>query len=106
MSSTQQLLAGDPARRRAAADRSSWWPICPYNIASPLVIELLLAGVELLAFTVQKEVAERLRAAAGSDDYGPLSVMVQLLARRGGAADAAAAGVLAGPARSSRPWCG
>src|SRR5688500_12189862 len=48
----------------------------PYNIASPLVVELLIEGVELLAFTVQKEVAERLRAAAGSDAYGPLTVMV------------------------------
>src|SRR3954471_19764506 len=36
----------------------------PYNIASPLIIELLVAGVRLLAFTVQKEVALRLRAAA------------------------------------------
>src|SRR5581483_3406249 len=53
----------------------------PYNIASPLVIEMLIAGVGLLAFTVQKEVADRLRAKAGSDDYGPLSVMAQLLAR-------------------------
>src|SRR5438876_920704 len=35
----------------------------PYNIASPLIIELLIAGVEILAFTVQKEVADRLRAA-------------------------------------------
>jgi 16S rRNA (adenine1518-N6/adenine1519-N6)-dimethyltransferase len=52
----------------------------PYNIASPLVIELLIAGVDLLAFTVQKEVADRLRAQAGSDDYGPLTVMAQLLA--------------------------
>lgn len=52
----------------------------PYNIASPLVIELLLAGVRLLAFTVQKEVALRMRAIAGSDDYGPLTVMVQMLA--------------------------
>jgi 16S rRNA (adenine1518-N6/adenine1519-N6)-dimethyltransferase len=51
----------------------------PYNIASPLVIELLIAGVELLAFTVQKEVADRLRAQAGSDAYGALSVMAQLL---------------------------
>src|SRR5687768_16075061 len=33
----------------------------PYNIASPLVIELLLTGVGTLAFTVQKEVADRLR---------------------------------------------
>jgi 16S rRNA (adenine1518-N6/adenine1519-N6)-dimethyltransferase len=53
----------------------------PYNIASPLVVELLLTGhVRLLAFTVQKEVAERLAAGAGTDAYGPLSVMVQLLA--------------------------
>jgi 16S rRNA (adenine1518-N6/adenine1519-N6)-dimethyltransferase len=53
----------------------------PYNIASPLVIELLLAGVQTLAFTVQKEVADRLRAGAGADAYGPLSVMAQMLSR-------------------------
>lgn len=53
----------------------------PYNIASPLIIELLHEGVEMLAFTVQKEVADRLRAPANSDAYGGLSVMAQLLAR-------------------------
>jgi 16S rRNA (adenine1518-N6/adenine1519-N6)-dimethyltransferase len=53
----------------------------PYNIASPLVIELLIEGVEILAFTVQKEVADRLRAAAGGDAYGPLTVMAQMLGR-------------------------
>jgi 16S rRNA (adenine1518-N6/adenine1519-N6)-dimethyltransferase len=53
----------------------------PYNIASPLVIELLIAGVDLLAFVVQKEVADRLKAREGSDDYGPLSVMAQMLSR-------------------------
>jgi 16S rRNA (adenine1518-N6/adenine1519-N6)-dimethyltransferase len=53
----------------------------PYNIASPLVIEMLLAGVERLTFTVQKEVAWRLRAPPGSGDYGPLSVMAQMLSR-------------------------
>ena len=53
----------------------------PYNIASPLVIDLLIEGVGLLAFTVQKEVADRLRAAAGTDAYGPLTAMAQLLAR-------------------------
>lgn len=52
----------------------------PYNIASPLIVELLIEGVELLAFTVQKEVADRIRAAAGSDDYGGLSVVCQTLA--------------------------
>ena len=53
----------------------------PYNIASPLVIELLIEGVEVLAFTVQKEVADRLRAAAAGEAYGPLTVMVQMLGR-------------------------
>lgn len=52
----------------------------PYNIASPLIIELLIAGVELLAFTVQKEVAVRLKAACDTSEYGPLTVMAQLLA--------------------------
>ena len=51
----------------------------PYNIASPLVIELLIAGVDLLAFVVQKEVADRLRAKEGTEDYGPLTVMAKLL---------------------------
>ncbi len=53
----------------------------PYNIASPLIIELLIAGVDLLAFTVQKEVAERLRATEQEDEYGPLSVTAQMLAK-------------------------
>jgi len=53
----------------------------PYNIASPLVIELLLAGVETLTFTVQKEVADRLAARPGSKTYGTLSIVVQLLSR-------------------------
>jgi 16S rRNA (adenine1518-N6/adenine1519-N6)-dimethyltransferase len=53
----------------------------PYNIASPLIIDLLLAGVSSLAFTVQKEVARRLSAVAGTEDYGPLTVMAQLLAK-------------------------
>jgi 16S rRNA (adenine1518-N6/adenine1519-N6)-dimethyltransferase len=53
----------------------------PYNIASPLVVELLLAGLDTLAFTVQKEVAERLAAGpAQGKAYGPLSVIVQNLA--------------------------
>lgn len=53
----------------------------PYNIASPLVIEMLIAGVELLAFTVQKEVAQRLAAKPGTPEYGPLTVMAQMLSR-------------------------
>jgi 16S rRNA (adenine1518-N6/adenine1519-N6)-dimethyltransferase len=52
----------------------------PYNIASPLVIELLIAGVETLAFTVQKEVADRLRSKASDEAYGPLTAVAQMLA--------------------------
>ena len=53
----------------------------PYNIASPLVIESLIAGISSVVFTVQKEVADRLRAGAGEEAYGPLSVMAQMLSR-------------------------
>ena len=53
----------------------------PYHVASPLVVELLLAGVGTLAFTVQREVAERLRAGPGDGkSYGPLSVAARTLA--------------------------
>lgn len=53
----------------------------PYNIASPLVIDLMLAGVSTLAFTVQKEVADRLRATPADDAYGPLTATTQLLSK-------------------------
>jgi 16S rRNA (adenine1518-N6/adenine1519-N6)-dimethyltransferase len=68
----------------------------PYNAASPLVAELLVlmwqqeqqcrgADAPLrfarLAFTVQWEVAERMRAGPGTRDYGPLGILIQLLAK-------------------------
>jgi 16S rRNA (adenine1518-N6/adenine1519-N6)-dimethyltransferase len=73
-------LARHIAAEVAAGRRPKLVANLPFNIASPLVIEMLIAGCGLLAFTVQREVAHRLRAAPGSDAYGPLSVMVQLLA--------------------------
>ena len=73
-----ELLA---ALRAAAGKPRRLVANLPYNIASPLVIELLIEGLDLLAFTVQKEVADRLRAAAGTEAYGPLSVMAQMLAK-------------------------
>ena len=88
-----QLIEGDALESKhglndslLAAIRGATGPVklvanLPYNIASPLVIELLIAGVELLAFTVQKEVADRLRATEKDDAYGPLSVMSQMLSR-------------------------
>ncbi len=70
-----------PQLLEAAAHGAKLVANLPYNIASPLVIELLIAGSPLLAFTVQKEVADRLRATpADGKAYGPLSVVAQSLA--------------------------
>jgi 16S rRNA (adenine1518-N6/adenine1519-N6)-dimethyltransferase len=52
----------------------------PYSIVSPILVEL--AGApgcpERLVTTVQLEVARRIMAPAGSDDYGTLSLLLQL----------------------------
>jgi 16S rRNA (adenine1518-N6/adenine1519-N6)-dimethyltransferase len=58
----------------------------PYNIATPLLVESLdgLPSVELWCVMVQREVANRLFASPGTKDYGAVSVLVQLAARRTG----------------------
>jgi 16S rRNA (adenine1518-N6/adenine1519-N6)-dimethyltransferase len=51
----------------------------PYNISTPLIFHLL-KHVELIHdmhFMLQREVAERMASAPGSDSYGRLSIMVQ-----------------------------
>jgi 16S rRNA (adenine1518-N6/adenine1519-N6)-dimethyltransferase len=54
----------------------------PYQAATPLVAELVRSRPppERLVFTVQEEVADRLTAAPGTRDYGPVGVLVQALA--------------------------
>jgi len=54
----------------------------PYNIATPLLKQFISAREHILDVTVmlQKEVADRLRASAGSKDYGPLSLLIQYYA--------------------------
>ena len=54
----------------------------PYNISTPLLKKFIAAREHILDVTVmlQKEVAERIRAKAGSEDYGPLSVLIQYYA--------------------------
>jgi len=54
----------------------------PYDIATPLLMELLYVTPrsERLTCTIQKEVAERLAAEAGTEAYGPVSVVTQTLA--------------------------
>lgn len=50
----------------------------PYNIATPLVADLLddVPAIGTMLVMVQREVGERLAAAAGSDAYGAVSVKV------------------------------
>jgi len=52
----------------------------PYYITTPIIFHILDEKVPLLSatLTVQKEVAERIVATAGSKKYGVLSIMVQL----------------------------
>jgi 16S rRNA (adenine1518-N6/adenine1519-N6)-dimethyltransferase len=75
------LHAIESARRNRPGGAIKLVANLPYNIASPLIIELLNGGVDLLAFTVQKEVADRLRATEKDDAYGPLSVVAGMLAK-------------------------
>ncbi len=71
------------ARTTEASGRYRLVSNLPYNIATPLLIDLLLGEPALTAahFTVQKEVGLRLLAEAGREEYGPLSVIVQAGAR-------------------------
>lgn len=53
----------------------------PYNITTPILFHAMRRPRPLRAvYLVQKEVADRVVAAPGSDDYGALSVNVQALA--------------------------
>ena len=51
----------------------------PYNIATPLILALLVgaAGIERMLVMVQREVAERLAAPAGATARGAVSVKVE-----------------------------
>ncbi len=52
----------------------------PYSIATPLLLRTIaeLPGVEAWTLMVQREIADRLRAAPGSRTYGAPSVLLQL----------------------------
>jgi 16S rRNA (adenine1518-N6/adenine1519-N6)-dimethyltransferase len=52
----------------------------PYSVASPILVELAQSpkGPERIVTTLQLEVARRLMAQAGDNDYGVLTLLVQL----------------------------
>ncbi len=55
----------------------------PYNIATPIISNLLLLDdphPELMVVTIQLELAERLKAEPSSNAYGGLSILVQAVA--------------------------
>lgn len=51
----------------------------PYHVATPLIMNLLVAEprIDRFCFTIQKEVADRLTAKAPSRDFGPLAIACQ-----------------------------
>jgi 16S rRNA (adenine1518-N6/adenine1519-N6)-dimethyltransferase len=55
----------------------------PYDIATALIINLLLSDMPLerMCFTVQAEVADRFMAKVGSPDYGPISILTAVLTK-------------------------
>jgi 16S rRNA (adenine1518-N6/adenine1519-N6)-dimethyltransferase len=55
----------------------------PYNVATPLVLKVLVEvpAVTRLLVMVQREVGERMAAAAGEDPYGAVSVRIAYFAR-------------------------
>src|SRR5690349_18350482 len=78
-------LAHADALNRVRADASDWcgWKLVanlPYSVASPILVELASNAhpPERMVATLQLEVARRLMAKAGEEDYGILSLLVQL----------------------------
>jgi len=73
--------------RHCGRDWQDWKVVSnlPYSVASPMLVELaeVPACPERLVITLQLEVARRLIAGADADDYGVLSLLVQLRYRPG-----------------------
>ena len=68
--------------KREQRDWNDWKLVAnlPYSVASPILVELA-AGVrapKLIVATLQLEVAKRLMAQADDDDYGILTLLVQI----------------------------
>ncbi|MDB5308419.1 MAG: rsmA [Gemmataceae bacterium] len=71
----EEAVAHHCARRKLVAN-------LPYVIATPIVSNILIAGlpVERMVVMVQWEIAERMRAQVGTKDYNAMSVLVQAVA--------------------------
>ena len=80
------VVFGDALRIDLPRDATKLVANLPYNVATPLVVESLdgLPNVRLWCVMVQREVAERFFAQPGTKEYGAVSVLVQLAAKRSG----------------------
>jgi len=69
---TDQLAAGENRRLKLVAN-------LPYNIATPIVANLLSTAIvpHSMTVTLQKELAERITARPSTKDYGHLSIWIQ-----------------------------
>lgn len=68
--------------KREKRDWLNWKLVAnlPYSVASPILVELAEAGnpPEKIVVTLQIEVAQRIAAQSGENDYGVLSLLMQL----------------------------
>jgi 16S rRNA (adenine1518-N6/adenine1519-N6)-dimethyltransferase len=80
------VVFGDALQLELPQDATKLVANLPYNVATPLVVESLdgLPNVRLWCVMVQREVADRFFAQAGTKEYGAVSVLVQLAAERTG----------------------
>jgi 16S rRNA (adenine1518-N6/adenine1519-N6)-dimethyltransferase len=74
--------------RREQCDWSDWKLVAnlPYSVASAILVELARneSGPKRIVVTLQLEVAQRLVAQAGDQDYGLLALLIQLRYEPGG----------------------
>ena len=76
------LTALEEMRAKYRPERVKLVANLPYAVATPVISNLLIAGIELerMIVTVQWEIAEKLIAKPSTKDYGALAVMVQSVA--------------------------
>lgn len=76
------LASWDALATRSGSPRRKLIANLPYAVATPIITNLLIAGVpiERMVVMVQWEIAERLRAVPGTKDFNALSVLVQAVA--------------------------
>jgi len=72
---------GDAMRRIGPESRFLLVANLPYNVATPIISNLLLESPppDAMVVTIQKELADRMMAVPSTKDYGALSVWVQAL---------------------------